>query len=241
MNKFFKTALLAAGLWLITAAAARAQTSPDDPAPDSPVQMRLPHSSRTKENVLDSVLDFTLTQFFKLFKKADVSYDFMEVGQGGRLVFTNFTVVLKANSVRGTVAAQKMDVGFREFLTFVQKNKLMLSQTVLTGVTLDVAVKKGEAESRSIKGTAARVELEKTETAIAVKDPNDKEPFKITFASAAVQNARLTATNPAETYAAESARLDRAAIVGGKVSFAAASTGGKSFADMASFLQAVRQ
>lgn len=240
MNKFFKTALLAAGLLLTAAAGARAQ-SPDDPAPDSPVQIRLPHSARTKENVLDSVLDFTLTQFFKLFKKADVSYDFMEVEQGGRLVFTNFTVVLKANSVQGTVAAQKMDVGFREFLTFVQKNKLMLSQTVLTGVTLDVTVKKGEAESRSIKGSAARVELEKTETAILVKDPNDKEPFKITFASASVQNARLTATNPAEKYAAESARLDQAAIVGGKVSFAAASTGGKSFADMASFLQAVRQ
>ena len=240
MNKFFKTALLAAGLLLTAAAGARAQ-SPDDPAPDSPVQIRLPHSARTKENVLDSVLDFTLTQFFKLFKKADVSYDFMEVEQGGRLVFTNFTVVLKANSVQGTVAAQKMDVGFREFLTFVQKNKLMLSQTVLTGVTLDVTVKKGETDSRSIKGSAARVELEKTETAILVKDPNDKEPFKITFASAAVQNARLTATNPAEKYAAESARLEQAAIVGGKVSFAAASTGGKSFADMASFLQAVRQ
>lgn len=240
MNKFFKTALSAAGLLLITAAGAPAQ-SPDDPAPDSPVQVRLPHSSRTKENVLDSVLDFTLTQFFKLFKKADVSYDFMEVEQGGRLVFTNFAVVLKANSVQGTVAAQKMDVGFREFLTFVQKNKLMLSQTVLTGVTLDVAVKKGGADSRLIKGTAARVELEKTETAIVVKDPNDKEPFKITFASASVQNARLTATNPAEKYAAENARLDQVAIVGGKVSFAAASTGGQSFADTASFLQAVRQ
>lgn len=240
MNKFFKTALLAAGLLLTAAAGAWAQ-SPDDPAPDSPVQIRLPHSARTKENVLDSVLDFTLTQFFKLFKKADVSYDFMEVEQGGRLVFTNFTVVLKANSVQGTVAAQKMDVGFREFLTFVQKNKLMLSQTVLTGVTLDVIVKKGETDSRSIKGSAARVELEKTETAILVKDPNDKEPFKITFASAAVQNARLTATNPAEKYAAESARLEQVALVGGKVSFAAASTGGKSFADMASFLQAVRQ
>lgn len=240
MNRFFKTALLAAGLLPITTAGALAQ-SPDDPAPDSPVQVRLPHSSRTKENVLDSVLDFTLTQFFKLFKKADVSYDFMEVEQGGRLVFTNFAVVLKANSVQGTVAAQKMDVGFREFLTFVQKNKLMLSQTVLTDVTLDVTVKKGGADSRSIKGTAARVELEKTETAIVVKDPNDKEPFKITFASAAVQNAWLTATNPAEKYAAENARLDQVAIVGGKVSFAAASTGGKSFTDMASFLQAVRQ
>lgn len=241
MNRFFKTVLLAAGLLSVGAAGARAQTSPDDIAPDSPVQLRLPHSSRTKENVLDSVLDFTLTRFFKLFKKADISYDFMEVEQDGRLVFTNFTVVLKADSARGTVAARKMDVGFREFLTFVQKNKLMLSKTVLTDVTLDVDVKKGETERRLLKGTAARVELEKTETAMLVKASNDKQPFEITFASVFVQNARLTATNPAEKYAAESARMDQAAVVGGKLSFAASSVGGKSFADAASFLNAVRQ
>ena len=87
------------------------------PAPESPIQIRIPHSDRTRENLLDSILDFILIHYFKHFKNTEISYEFFEIDRNYDLNFTNFTVKVTHPDVTGTIVISKVTVKFDEFLS----------------------------------------------------------------------------------------------------------------------------
>lgn len=63
------------------AASSRAQTpaaDPDAPAPEASIKLRIPHSQRTKENILDSVLDFAFVQFLSCLKTQKFHMTFLK-------------------------------------------------------------------------------------------------------------------------------------------------------------------
>ena len=117
MNVFFKI-MFFVFVFVGTAEPSLAETSavdPNMPAPESPIKLRIPHSNRTRANLLDAVIDFALTQYFKLFKNATISYDFFEIDTNYDLNFTNFSIKLHQPSLNGTISAPKIKVNFKEF------------------------------------------------------------------------------------------------------------------------------
>ncbi|MBQ8347580.1 MAG: hypothetical protein IJY17_08285 [Alphaproteobacteria bacterium] len=251
MNVFFKIMLF---LFVFAGAAgtSRAQTpagDPNAPAPESPIQVRLPHSPRTKDNVLDSVLDFAFVQFFKLFKDVEISYDFFEVDIDGNLNFTNFKVKTSRPSVQGIATISKININLKEFLTFIKGKQLVISKVVLTGISADMTLieKKDEKEKkRSLMYSAKQMTLNNVilDEFGNRQEKKKNKAYNVSAKTVSAEKASLGLSNPREKYAASSAEIKDFVLSEegiDRISFSSAETGGKVYTDRAAFLRAIRQ
>lgn len=250
MNIFFKIMLF---LFAFTGApASRAQTpaaDPDAPAPESPIQLRIPHSQRTKDNILDSVLDFAFIQFFKLFKDVEISYNFFEVGINGDLNFTDFKVKVSRPSLQGVAAVSKINVDLKEFLSFIKGKQLVISKVELTGVSADMTLieKKDEKEKkRSLKYLAKQMTLNNVvlDEFGNRREKKKNKAYDFSAKTVTAAGASLRLSNPAEKYAVSKAEIKDVVLSdkgADKISFSSAQVNAKTYTDRAAFLQAIRQ
>ncbi|MGN1078687.1 MAG: hypothetical protein ACI4TE_00780 [Alphaproteobacteria bacterium] len=253
MNIFFKIMLF---LFVFVSAgeSSLAQTpaavvDPNAPAPESPIQVRLPHSQRTKDNILDSVLDFLFTNFFKLFKDVEISYDFFEAGMNGDLNFTNFKVKTTRPSLQGVATVSKVKVDLKEFLSFIKGKQLGFSKVELTDISADMTLieKKDEKEKkRSLKYRTKQMTLNDvvlSEFGNRQKKKKNKS-YDVSAKTVTAVRASLSLSNPKEKYAVSAAEVKDIVLLDGaidKISFSSAETGGKTYTDRAAFLQAIKQ
>lgn len=215
------------------------------PAPASPLYLRIPHSERTKRNILDSTLDFFFSRFFKSLKDP-ISYEFFEK-KDNNLIFSNLTMNFNRSGAKGILRVERAMFDFSEFINGIKENKLELSQTVLEKVSLNIRVngpkgKEGaENSARDVKALAESVELKN----IRLIAWGERKNEDINIERASGKKIEVVLTNPAERYAATSADMQEIVISADdpvhKTTFARASADGKSYQDSKSFLQAIKK
>lgn len=249
MNIFFKIMLI---LFVFVSAGgtSRAQTpaqvvDPNAPAPEAAIKLRIPHSQRTKDNILDSVLDFAFVQYFKLFKNAKISYDFFEIDKNYDLNFTGFTIQITLPDLQGNIVFSKARVNLREFLAFIKGKQLMVSQIDLTKPSADMTLsekKEGGEQKRSLKYSAEKMSMKNILMPI-IKDTQNKQQ-SMTVGTISAEKASLSLSNPREKYAVSSAEIKDFVLSEegiDRISFSSAETGGKVYTGRAAFLQAIKQ
>lgn len=118
MIKFILIILLA----LPTYAQDTVYHDPNEPLPDGPVKINLPHSSRTKDNLGEAFADFLLTKGFQSITWADISYDFFEIEDKLTLKFTNFKIDFRKHEISevtsGTMLFGTLRIDFKQLLTY---------------------------------------------------------------------------------------------------------------------------
>lgn len=247
MNIFFKI-MLFLFVFAGVAGTSRAQTpagDPNAPAPEASLKLRIPHSQRTKDNILDSVLDFAFVQYFKLFKNAKISYDFFEVDKNYDLNFTGFTIQITRPDLQGNIVFAKAKINLSEFLAFIKGKQLMVSQIELIGSSADMTLiekKQGGEQKRSLKYSAEKMTMKNILMPI-IKDTQNKKQ-SMTVGTVSAEKASLNLSNPREKYAASSAEIKDFVLSEegiDRISFSSAETGGKVYTDRAAFLRAIRQ
>ena len=225
------------------------------PASASPLQIGIPHSGRTKGNLLDAGLDFMFSLFFKRFKDFEISYDFFEVNALQDLQFTNFKVVSKHPDARGTFLVKKAVVDFADFMETLKAQKATLSKIGLESVSGDFSVvetvKKTrtdadgknvtvkEKKARRVVFSAASVQLKNV---LLASWSNSSD--EVVAGVAAGRDAKVILSDPDETYAASSVEVREISVPNGKLDktvFSSATVDGKEYRDAASFLQAVKK
>lgn len=217
---------------------------PNTPAPESPVKLRIPHSVRTKANVLDAVLDFALTQYFKLFKNATVSYDFFEIDANYDLNFTNFVVKLNMPSLTGTVSVPKIKVNFKEFFALIQGKGLTVPKVEITTPTADLTLieKNGDQEKRrSLKVAAKNVGIK--EVYLNVAKGKSHKILELKASEISAVNASVVLSNPLEKYAVAQASIKDVLLPKkiANLTFSSLEADGKTYTDRAEFLRAIKQ
>ncbi len=246
MNVFFKI-MFFVFVFVGTAEPSLAETSavdPNMPAPESPIKLRIPHSNRTKANLLDAVIDFALTQYFKLFKNATISYDFFEIDTNYDLNFTNFSIKLHQPSLNGTISAPKIKVNFKEFLAFIKGDGLVLPRIEITKPSVDLTLveKNGETEKkRSLKSAADKIMLEKIYPTVSKRQHYRIVELKVESMSGV--KISVTLSNPKEKYAVSQVVM-KDVLLPEKIknlTFSSIEADGKTYTDRAAFLQAIRQ
>lgn len=247
MNIFFKI-MLFLFVFAGVAGTSRAQTpagDPNAPAPEASLKLRIPHSQRTKDNILDSVLDFAFVQYFKLFKNAKISYDFFEVDKNYDLNFTGFTIQITRPDLQGNIVFAKAKINLSEFLAFIKGKQLMVSQIELIGSSADMTLiekKQGGEQKRSLKYSAEKMTMKNILMPI-IKDTQNKKQ-SMTVGTVSAEKASLNLSNPREKYAASSAEIKDFVLSEegiDRISFSSTETGGKVYTDRAAFLRAIRQ
>ncbi len=247
MNIFFKI-MLFLFVFAGVAGTSRAQTpagDPNAPAPEASLKLRIPHSQRTKDNILDSVLDFAFVQYFKLFKNAKISYDFFEIDKNYDLNFTGFTIQITRPDLQGNIVFAKAKINLSEFLAFIKGKQLMVSQIELIGSSADMTLiekKQGGEQKRSLKYSAEKMTMKNILMPI-IKDTQNKKQ-SMTVGTVSAEKASLNLSNPREKYAASSAEIKDFVLSEegiDRISFSSAETGGKVYTDRAAFLRAIRQ
>lgn len=247
MNIFFKI-MLFLFVFAGVAGTSRAQTpagDPNAPAPEASLKLRIPHSQRTKDNILDSVLDFAFVQYFKLFKNAKISYDFFEVDKNYDLNFTGFTIQITRPDLQGNIVFAKAKINLSEFLAFIKGKQLMVSQIELIGSSADMTLiekKQGGEQKRSLKYSAEKMTMKNILMPI-IKDTQNKKQ-SMTVGTVSAEKASLNLSNPREKYAASFAEIKDFVLSEegiDRISFSSAETGGKVYTDRAAFLRAIRQ
>ena len=247
MNVFFKI-MLFLFVFAGVAETSRAQTpaaDPNAPAPEAPIKLRIPHSQRTKDNILDSVLDFAFVQYFKLFKNAKISYDFFEIDKNYDLNFTGFTIQITRPDLQGNIVFPKAKINLSEFLAFIKGKQLMVSQIELTGPSADMTLiekKQGGEQKRSLKYSAEKMTMKNILMPIIKETQNEKQSMTVGTVSA--EKASVGLSNPREKYAVSSAEIKDFVLSEegiDRISFSSAETGGKVYTDRAAFLRAIRQ
>lgn len=247
MNIFFKI-MLFLFVFAGVAGTSRAQTpagDPNAPAPEASLKLRIPHSQRTKDNILDSVLDFAFIQYFKLFKNAKISYDFFEIDKNYDLNFTGFTIQITRPDLQGNIVFPKAKINLSEFLAFIKGKQLMVSQIELIGSSADMTLiekKQGGEQKRSLKYSAEKMTMKNILMPI-IKDTQNKKQ-SMTVGTVSAEKASLNLSNPREKYAASSAEIKDFVLSEegiDRISFSSAETGGKVYTDRAAFLRAIRQ
>ena len=247
MNVFFKIILFV--FIFVGAKDVQSQTpvtvDPDTPAPPSPIQLRIPHSERTRDNIMDSLVDFALVRFFKIFKNTEITYDFFEIDRNYDLNFTNFTVKVQLPNVQGNVVFSKMKINFDEFFPFLKQKKFIFSKVELTGVSVNMTIsekKEEKKQNRQLNYSAQNMILKKVHVTFE-KDKQHRSK-DITLASVVVDDAFLTLTNPNEKYAVSHAEMDNIVLphkVIKDFTFSKVEADGKVFTDRMGFLQAIKQ
>ena len=216
---------------------------PNTPAPPSPIQLRLPHSQRTKANVLDAVVDFLLTKYFKLFKNAEISYDFFEIDKEFDLNFTNFTVKITSPDIQGKVVIPKAKVNFDEFLTFIKGKKMIIPKVEFSDPFAELTlIEKEKEKKRLLKYSAKKMLLKKIHVTF-VKN-KQRQTQDITIGSVSTVKASLVISNPSEKYSVPSAEMKDVVLPNKRIfkfSFSSVDVDGKTYTDRAAFLQAIRQ
>ena len=213
---------------------------PNKPAPPSPIQLRIPHSQRTRANVLDSMIDFLLTQYFKLFENAAISYDYFEIDKAFDLNFTNFTVKITRSDIQGTVVISKAKVNFDEFLAFIKGKKLLISKLELTKPSVDMTLIENE-KKRSLKYSAEKMMLNNISLFLVLKKGQKED---INIGSVSAEKAALVLSNPAEKYSVSAAQMKDVLLLDknfNQFSFSSVDVDGKTYTDRSAFLQAIRQ
>lgn len=249
MKKFF----IALSLFFVMTGSMQAQenpavTDPDAPAPASPFYIPIPHSDRTKGNLFDAALDFLFSRFFKSFKDP-TTYEFFEVDKNNNLIFTNLKMNLNRANAKGVISVGKAMFNLNEFVEGIKSKKLMLSQTTLEKISIDIKVKKTfssspeqtEDNNRVVKASAETVKLD-TARLLAW---GEKKTEDISIKSVSGQQLKIDLSNPDEKYAAKTVTMQNIVVSADdpihKTTFERAVVDGKSYQDSDAFLKAIRK
>ncbi len=217
------------------------------PAPESPIQLRIPHSERTKDNVLDIVLDFLMTTFFKKIKNVRISYGFFEIDQNRDLNFTDVTAKITRSDVQGSVFIPKVKVDLSEFFSFLKGKQVVFSEVSLTDVAADVTLIKKEKEGekkRILKATAKEMLLKKVFVASLQPEESRKKQQDITMGGAFVKKASLSVSDPDEKYAVSQAQMKEIVLPNKALddfTFSSVTVDGQTYADRNAFIKAIKQ
>jgi len=254
MNKFFKIILfvflLIGNAYAQSSEETSVQTPQKEPsvdlnapAPAAPFQLRIPHSERTKGNILDSALDFLFMRFFKNFENSEVSYEFFEVDNKMELNFKNFKIKITRPDIEGTVVIPKFVVNFSEFMEALKTKRFAFSKATINQPSVDLVLIK-EKTRRKLKFTAKEM-IVKDMTIVSWTTKNSAGTnSNVTIGAAFAENSLLTLSDPAEKYGASAIELKEILLpqsVLSKFTFVSAEVNGKTYQDKASFLQAVKQ
>lgn len=253
MKIFFKMIFFVLSFTFMQSVAS-AQTDPvveqvdlNAPAPESPIQIRIPHSDRTRENLLDSILDFILIHYFKHFKNTEISYEFFEVDRNYDLNFTNFVVKVKHPDVTGTIVISKVKVKFDEFLSFLKEKKIIVSRVLFYNVSADMTMgqgPEGKKDKRSLKVFAKKLTLKNVLMTAFGKENEKINGQDVHIGNVLIDQAELTLSDPKEKYVTTSAELTDVVLpeaVLDKFTFSTVKVGGKTYSDRKEFLQAIKQ
>ena len=225
---------------------------PNAPAPAPSLQIRVPHSERTKGNLLDSALDFLFVSFFKSVKSAEISYDFFEIDRHFDLVFTNMKAVFSRPDIKGTVVCSKIVVSFSEFMNVVKTKKLILSKAEIDGVSVDLDLPetspgKKKPQNRKLDVSIKKAVLENVligsikEKKVAEKERNAKE---IAVKKVTAENFDMTLSNPTEKYKASNIVINDVFMVGNKVdttNFGSMQVNGREYPERDAMIKALKQ
>lgn len=250
MNILFKIMFLLSMLFFAPAgvcAQTAAAVDLNAPAPESPIQLRIPHSERTKDNVLDTVLDFLMTRFFKMIKNVQISYAFFEIDQNRDLNFTDVTAKIVRPDVQGIVSIPKVKVNLSEFFSFLKGKQIVFSEVNFADVSADVTLvtkeKEGE-KKRKLKAAAKEMVLKKVFIASIQPAETRKEKQDITMGEALIEKASLSVSSPDQKYGVSRAQMkdivlpDRALD---DFTFSSVTVDGKVYTDRDTFLKAIKR
>ena len=238
---------------------------PNAPAPEAQVKIRIPHSERTKGNVLDATLDFLFSRSLKKIEDMDITYDFFEVGSEYDLIFKNFKIDLKRSDAKGLIKMQKLVINFTEFMEFLKSKKIASSKIIAEKVLIDLKLIKqvdiqetNQAQKEGNKQTAATTKTK--ETSRQLKFSADELLLKNVFfiflknevrdgkendiETVIGKGIRASLSNPKEKYAVSEVELNGVVLpnsVVKRVRIASAKVKGKEYKDIDSFLKAIRQ
>ena len=230
---------------------------PNAPAPAAPVQISVPHTGRTKGNILDAALDFVFVRFFKTFKNAEISYDFFEIDAERNLNFTNFMVKVKRPDVEGTVTIQKTKINFSEFMETLKSQTISATKITLEKVSGDLTIikKSKPAADKTAGQTSAPVNRNRVlkfkadetvlkDVAVAFWSSTPEKENKTIVGNLLGKNIKVALSNPEERYAVSLIDVKDIKIPKNKIkdlTIASATADGKEYADKASLLRALKQ
>ena len=187
------------------------------PAPASPLKIKLPRSERTRENILDTALDFLFVRLFKNIKNMEFSYDFFEIDGNFDLHFKNFKVKLSRPNIQGTIEISKFSAAFSEFMNAIKSQQLLLSDVKLENLTADLRLirkDKTEAENekeeakkenpaRNLKISAQKIALKNLSFLSWKNAKEEKKDKNILIGELMAENAALSLSDPNEKYGAK--------------------------------------
>lgn len=225
---------------------------PNTPAPSSGISFRLPHSERTKGNLLDTALDFLLMRLFRQFKDMNITYDFFEIDSEHKLHFTNFKVDVKRSDAQGVLSVQKIVIDSSEFIAFLQSREPLTSKIKLEKILVDLKLIRkrntdgvDQIKTRQLNVSANGVFI----TDMFLYAADTKAPLKeeLKIKEATGTDVKVSLSDPKEKYAASSFELKDVIVYhhsgpsGEQVSVSSAKADGKTYGDFSAFLQAIRQ
>lgn len=253
----------------IQAAFAQTADNPKAPAPAAPSTIRIPHSERTKDNILDALIDLALTKAFARLQDLKISYEFFEIDRTGALNFTNVSVDVDRAPVKGKVTAKKIKVDFTEFMSFLKEQKLVMKEVLFENVKADMIVseetvrieeeaavtaqqtavaitEQAGIKSRQLKFSAAKMKLENVNpVAVARGREQEKAQEKVfEIGGISAEKALLTLSGPKENFQAQQAsvkdlRIPRGSLT--KMTVSSAQADGKTYPDISALLQALKK
>ncbi len=216
------------------------------PAPPSPFQIRIPHSERTKSNLLDSTVEFLFSTFVKRFEKKDVyfSYEFFEIEPGFILCFKNFNVDVKRKDATGNLHAQNLNIAFSDFVLFLKEKTVVLGKITLQDFKLDLELIEKKA-TRKMKAKAKEVVLNHMRLISFHQDvAKEGDMQNTTFSEISILDGNLSLSEPKESYQAKNLKLLEVLLpqsVIKKMSFSSATANNKTFHTMGALLNEIKK
>lgn len=170
----------------------------------------IPHSSRTKDNFADIALDFLLAGWFSKFENVTVKYEFMETSlRQSFITFKDFSIVWNRPDIKGTVSFGTFHVGLKDLLNFLKTQVFLVQNVTLENLKVDVTpVRENEEKPRRIRASAAKIVLQNARLYAQDKGPTGSRQGDFTLQSIDVEKASLNLTQPAERFAASSAKAE---------------------------------
>ncbi|MBR1777062.1 MAG: hypothetical protein IJ752_00545 [Alphaproteobacteria bacterium] len=226
---------------------------PNTPAPASLVQIKIPHSERTKGNILDAALDFLFIRFFNRYPGVGISYDFFEIDSQNNLNFKNFKAKIALADVQGTVVVSNVLVDFSEFMETVKSSKAEISKITFKDISGDLQLIKNKAvsetQTQTEKTEESRRRLKISAQEIMLKDflfafwgKNSNSDW--TSGDILAQKILVTLSNPTEKYAANSIEVKKISFPQRKVAnltFSSAELDGKQYDNRQDLLKAMKR
>ena len=175
-------------------------------------QVTIPHSERTRSNVIDIVIDLALTSYFRRFTSFTFKYEFFEfLYDGSRLMFTNPSLTLDLPRLKGTIKVNKLEISVSELIMVLKNKGINLHDVTFRDLDVDLAffdeagkkvkTAKGTSEFLNFQTLVFAEEQEKTPR----RDDEDADLEKIirqviSAEKISLSNASASLTNPKETY-----------------------------------------